>query len=90
LNEGTFETHLLLLKKYQSHHELVDLVEKAFAWGAPKNKRAESWLYTFVSNKITNGFGLNSPKKQKTTPTPSNPTGNPYLEELRQKYGDEI
>jgi hypothetical protein len=83
LNEGIHETHLMLLKKY-SHHELADLIEKAFAWAAPRSIRAESWLYTFVSNKNTHGFNPNQAQasfKTKThgvVATPENPTGNPY------------
>jgi hypothetical protein len=38
---------------------LVDLIEKAYAWAMPRGKRAESWLYTFVTNKKTAGFGSN-------------------------------
>jgi len=83
LNEGIHETHLMLLKKY-SHHELADLIEKAFAWAAPRSIRAESWLYTFVSNKNTQAFNPNQAQasfKTKThgvVATPENPTGNPY------------
>lgn len=93
LNAGIHETHLMLLKKF-SHHELVDLVEKAFAWAVPRGIKAETWLYTFVSNKKTTAYGSNSTKasfKKKShgvTPTPDNPTGDPYqaqLNEIRKK-----
>lgn len=90
LNEGLHQTHMMLLKKY-SHHELVDLIEKAFAWAAPRGTKAESWLYTFVSNKNTAGYGLNQGKaafKNKTntvTATPKNPTANPYIQEAIDK-----
>lgn len=83
LNEGVHETHFLLLKKY-SHHVLVDLVEKAYAWAAPRSIRAESWLYTFVSNKKTHGFGANQAQVTKKRATPGNPTGNPYLDDFGQ------
>ena len=83
LNEGIHETHMMLLKKH-SHHVLVDLIEQAYAWAVPRNKRAETWLYTFTSNKNTHGYGANQPQKRKSTATPDNPTGNPYKEQLKQ------
>lgn len=89
LNAGIHETHLMLLNKF-SHHELVDLVEKAFAWAVPRGIKAETWLYTFVSNKKTTAYGSNSTKasfKKKShgvTPTPDNPTGDPYQAQLDQ------
>jgi hypothetical protein len=64
LDAGFHETHLQLLKKY-SHHEVVDLVAKAFAWATPRNQKAEGWLYTFVSNKSTNAYGANRPEQKK-------------------------
>lgn len=90
LNEGVFETHTLLLKKY-SHHELVDLVQKAFGWAEPRKIKAETWLYTFVSNKNTHGYGLNQPQKSFSKkghgvmPSDQNPTGNPYVQEAIEK-----
>jgi hypothetical protein len=83
LNDGIHETHMMLLKKY-SHHELADLIEQAYSWALPRNIRAETWLYTFTSNKNTNAYGANQGQvkfKSKTNgvvPTPENPTGNPY------------
>jgi hypothetical protein len=81
LNNGVHETHAMLLSKY-SNHVLVDLVEKAFAWATPRGIRAESWLYTFVSNKKTAGFGSNQAQASKKRATPGNPTGNPYLDDF--------
>lgn len=90
LDAGTHETHMMLIKKY-SHHELVDLVEKAYAWAIPKGQRAESWLYTFVSNKTTSGYGFNKGQKKNSLVTPDNPTGDPYLAQIiemeRQQHG---
>lgn len=86
LNLGNHDTHLILVKE-RSHHELVELVPKAFDWAAQKNLRAESWLRTFMLNQNTHGYGSNQAKKSKTAPTPNNPTGNPYkaqLDELRR------
>jgi hypothetical protein len=81
LDDGIYETHLMLLKKF-SHHVLADLIEKAYAWAKPRGAKAETWLYTFVSNKNTSGFGLNRAKVTKSRITPGNPTGNPYLDDF--------
>lgn len=83
LNAGIHETHMMLVKKY-SHHELVELIEAAYVWALPKQIRAETWLYTFVSNKKTSAFNPNQGKatfkNQMNTValTDENPTGNPY------------
>jgi spore cortex formation protein SpoVR/YcgB (stage V sporulation) len=77
LDAGVHETHLMLLKKY-SHHEVVDLIARAYAWAKPRGARAETWLYTFVSNTTTPAYGANRHQK-KSRATPANPTGNPYL-----------
>lgn len=78
LNAGVHETHMMLLKKY-SHHEVVELITKAYAWAIPKQQDAGAWLYTFVSNKSMQAFGANRAHKSKSRATPGNPTGNPYL-----------
>lgn len=83
LNAGTFETHLMLLKKF-SHHVLVEQITSAYAWAKPRSIKAETWLYTFVSNKNTHGLGANKAKAMKSTATPDNPTGDPYLAELNE------
>lgn len=58
LDEGIHETHMMLLRKH-SHHELIGLIEKAYAWAFPRGKRAETWLYTFGDSKKTAGYGAN-------------------------------
>ena len=83
LDDGIHETHMMLLKKY-SHAELADLIEKAFVWAKPRKIRAETWLFTFTSNKNTQAYGVNQGQvkfKSKTNgvaSTAENPTGNPY------------
>jgi hypothetical protein len=72
LNAGIHETHLQLLKKY-SHHEVVDIIERAFQWAKPKGQQAGAWLYTFSVHKPAAAY------KGKSRSTPGNPTGNPYL-----------
>ena len=80
LNAGIHETHMMLLKKY-SHHEVVELIIKAYAWAIPKQQDAGAWLYTFVSNKTTQAYGAGKSYKSKSRITPGNPTGNPYLDD---------
>lgn len=91
LNKGNHDTHLVIIGKEKSHHELVELIEKAYAWALPKNQRSEAWLLTFITNKKTSGFGANHAQasfKRKgagINPTPENPTGDPYLQEAMDK-----
>lgn len=95
LNAGIHETHMMLVKKY-SHHELVELIEAAYVWALPKQIRAETWLYTFVSNKKTSAFNPNQGKatfkNQMNTValTDENPTGNPYKAQRLAKERGEI
>lgn len=90
LNAGNHDTHLVLVKKH-SHHELAELIEKAYDWAQAKNQRAETWLITFMNNKNTKAYVANQAQKsfsKKTngiTPTPENPTGSPYLQEAIDK-----
>lgn len=90
LNAGNHDTHLVLVKEH-SHHELAELIEKAYDWAQAKNQRAETWLITFMNNKNTKAYGANqaqksfSRKSNGLTPTPENPTGSPYLQEAIDK-----
>jgi hypothetical protein len=90
LNKGNHDTHLIIVRE-RSHHEIVDLIPKAYDWALPKNMRAESFLITFFNNKNTHGYGANQAQKSfkrkgaGLTPTPENPTGDPYLQEAIDK-----
>lgn len=84
LNEGNHDTQKAILAKNKSHHELAELIEKAFTWAQDKNQRAEAWLMTFITNSKTSGFGSNQAQKSKTPITPDNLTGNPYKAKLAQ------
>lgn len=91
LDSGNHDTHTIILARNKSHHELAELLEKAFDWSQGKDLRAETWLLTFVDNKKTTGFGSNQAQKtfkSKTNgvaSTPENPTGDPYLQEAIDK-----
>lgn len=78
LDKGNHDTHYAVLSQNKSHHELVDLIERAHAWALPRNQRSETWVLTFVTNKNTTAYGANLAQKSKTPITPGNPTGNPY------------
>lgn len=80
LNAGNHDTHLILAKGH-SHHELAELIPKAFEWAQQKDQRAENWLITFTNNIPARGFGANRAQKSKSRITPGNPTGNPYLDD---------
>lgn len=84
LDNGNHDTHRLIASRNKSHHELAELIEKAFDWAQGKNLRAETWLMTFIDNKKTSGFGSNLAKKSKSRATPDNPTGDPYLAQLNE------
>lgn len=91
LDAGNHDTHTVILARNKSHHELAELLEKAFDWSQGKDLRAETWLLTFVDNKKTSGFGSNQskkafkPKGHGVASTPENPTGDPYLQEAIDK-----
>ena len=82
LNEGNHDTHNVILARNKSHHEIFEIIEKAYGWAQPKNKRADSWVLTFFDNKKPSGFGSNLAQESKTLITPDNPTGNPYKAKL--------
>lgn len=91
LDVGNHDTHKVILARNKSHHELAELLEKAFDWSQGKDLRAETWLLTFIDNKKTSGFGSNQakksfkPKGHGVNGTPQNPTGDPYLQEAIDK-----
>jgi hypothetical protein len=76
-----------LLEKH-SHHVLAEEIKKAYLWQCEKKPRkAGSFLITWMGNKNTAAFNPNQAqarfKNQSNgiTPTPQNPTGNPYTAE---------
>lgn len=87
LREGSENVQQELLDSY-SHHVLAEEVKSAYQWQLEREPRiAGLFLKNWMKNKKSPGFGLKQPQKPKTTVTPDNPTGNPYLEELRKMEG---
>lgn len=87
LNEGSHDTHAILVKNF-SHHILAEEVPKLFTWAQKKSVRAESWMHTRLLNIDTKLYGANKGKVIKSLATPDNPTGDPYrakLNEIRKK-----
>lgn len=89
LTEGTHDTHLILKKQY-TRDSLIENIPKAHSWALPKGKRADAWLITWMSN--VGAFKANgaakTPKTNKgqgVAPSSENPTGNPYIQEAREK-----
>ena len=75
-----------------SHHVLAEEVKKAFLWQCEKKPRkAGTFLLTWMSNKKSHAYNPNQAQdrfKNKTNTvvaTPENPTGNPYIQEAREK-----
>lgn len=83
LNEGSHDTHALLVKNF-SHHILAEEVPKLFTWAQKKSVRAESWMHTRLLNIDTKLYGANKGKVIKSLATPDNPTGDPYKAELNE------
>jgi hypothetical protein len=84
---GTEAAQKELLAKH-SHHVLAEEIKKAYLWQCEKKPRkAGSFLITWMGNKNTAAFNPNQAqarfKNQSNgiTPTPQNPTGNPYTAE---------
>lgn len=84
LNNGSHDTHALLISKF-SHHILAEEVPKLFIWAHKKQVRAESWMHTKLLNIETKAYGSKQAQKSKTAVTPDNPTGDPYLAELNER-----
>lgn len=82
LNNGSHDTHSLLLSKF-SPHVLAEEIPKLFVWAHKKQVRAESWMHTKLLNVDTQGFGANQAKKSfssKTNTTTSTLTESDLIE----------
>lgn len=66
LNNGSHDTHALLVTKF-SHHVLAEEIPKMFAWASKKDVRAENWMYPKLLNVDTQAYTANSAKKSFST-----------------------
>ena len=80
-----------------SHHILAEEILKAYIWQSVKTRRkADLFLLNWMTNKKTSGYNPNPSQatfKSKgfgVTPTPENPTGNPYTAQRLAKEKGEI
>lgn len=86
LDMGNHHTHLLMVKKF-APEILVAEVQDMYSWAKRNEVRAETWMLNRLNNKNIAANGAKRPQKsfsRKTngvTPTPENPTGDPYLQE---------
>ncbi len=90
LDDGTHDTHLLLLNKFSKQILEAEVLDM-YVWAMRNSVKAESWMYKRLLARNINekAPGLaQKPLSKKTngvTPTPRNPTGNPYIQEAIDK-----
>jgi hypothetical protein len=89
LEAGDFKIQKEILLS-NSHHVLVEEIRKAyFKQEGREKRRADHYLYVWVKNVNNRGYGLINRNQKSSHTSPTNPTGNPYLAELQEKFGAE-
>jgi hypothetical protein len=91
LNQGNHDTHLLIKTKFPETVILAE-VPGMYLWASRNNMRAETWMLKRLTNIDTASYAPNRAEKSFSkkkgtgvTPTPQNPTGDPYLQEALDK-----